>query len=66
MGLFDNFKKAEVCLSYERQQRSDLKIWMHTLLSDECPPMIPMQWGYEDKIGERLIDGSVKRRKYIE
>ena len=35
------------------------------LLSDECPPMIPMQWGFEDKIGERLIDVSIKRRKYI-
>jgi len=27
--------------------------------------MIPMQWGFDDKIGERLIDVSVKRRKYI-
>jgi len=27
--------------------------------------MIPIQWGFEDKIGERLIDVSVKRRKYI-
>ena len=35
------------------------------LLSDECPPMIPIQWGFEDKIGERLIDVSVKRLKYI-
>ena len=35
------------------------------LLSDECPPMIPMQWGFEDKISERLIDVSVKRRKYL-
>ena len=35
------------------------------LLSDECPPMIPIQWGFEDKLGERLIDVSVKRRKYI-
>ncbi|NCX20204.1 MAG: hypothetical protein EBX06_07985 [Rhodobacteraceae bacterium] len=35
------------------------------VLSDECPPMIPMQWGFEDKIGERVIDVSVKRRKYI-
>jgi hypothetical protein len=35
------------------------------VLSDECPPMIPMQWGFEDKIGERLIDVPVKRRKYI-
>ena len=35
------------------------------VLSDECPPMIPIQWGFDDKIGERLIDVSVKRRKYI-
>ena len=35
------------------------------VLSDECPPMIPMQWGFDGKIGERLIDVSVKRRKYI-
>jgi hypothetical protein len=35
------------------------------VLSDECPPMIPMQWEFEDKIGERLIDVSVKRLKYI-
>ena len=27
--------------------------------------MIPMQWGFEDKIGQRLIDVPVKRRKYI-
>ena len=33
------------------------------VLPDECPPMIPIQWGFEDKIGERLIDVSVKRRK---
>ena len=26
------------------------------VLSDECPPMIPIQWGFDDKIGERLID----------
>ena len=26
--------------------------------------MIPMQLGYEDTIGERLIDGSVKRRMH--
>jgi hypothetical protein len=24
-----------------------------------------MQWVFEDKIGERLIDVSVKRRKYL-
>ena len=35
------------------------------VLSDECPQMIPMQWGFEDKIGERLIDVTAKRRKYI-
>jgi len=35
------------------------------VLSNECHPMIPMQWGFEDKIGERPIDVSVKRRKYI-
>ena len=35
------------------------------VLSNECHPMIPMHWGFEDKIGERLIDVSVKRRKYI-
>lgn len=35
------------------------------ILSYECPPMIPMQWGFEDKVGKRLIDVSVKRRKYI-
>jgi len=27
--------------------------------------MITMQWGFKNKIGERLIDVSVKRRKYI-
>jgi hypothetical protein len=27
--------------------------------------MIPMQWEFEDKIGERLIDVTAKRRKYI-
>ena len=35
------------------------------IISDECPPMIPMQWGFEDKIGEISIDVSPKRRKYI-
>ena len=35
------------------------------VLSDECPPMIPMQWGFEDKIRERVIDVLAKRRKYI-
>ena len=35
------------------------------VLSDECPPMIPIQWGFDDKIGERLIDVPVKRRKYL-
>jgi len=35
------------------------------VLSNECHPMIPRQWGFEDKIGERPIDVSVKRRKYI-
>ena len=35
------------------------------VLSNECHPMIPMQWGFEDKIGERLIDVFAKRRKYI-
>ena len=65
MGLFDNFKKAEVCLLVERQQRSDLATCMHILLQEKCPPKIPMQWGFEDKIGERLIDVPVKRRKYI-
>ena len=35
------------------------------VLSDECPPMMPNQRGFDDKIGERLIDVSVKRRKYI-
>ena len=35
------------------------------ILSDECPPMIPIQWGFEDKIGETLIDVSTKRRNYI-
>ena len=35
------------------------------ILSDECPPLIPMQWGFEGKIGERLIDVSTKRRNYI-
>jgi len=37
------------------------KVW----LWDECPPMIPIQWGFEDKIGETLIDVSTKRRNYI-
>ena len=27
--------------------------------------MIPMQWVFEDKVNERLIDVSVKRRKYL-
>jgi S-methylmethionine-dependent homocysteine/selenocysteine methylase len=27
--------------------------------------MIPMQWEFEERIGERLIDVSVKRRKYL-
>ena len=45
MGLFDNFKKAEVCLLVERQQRSDLATCMHIPLQEKCPPMIPMQWG---------------------
>ena len=35
------------------------------VLSNECHPMIPMQRGFEDKIGERLIDVSAKRRKYL-
>ena len=35
------------------------------VLSDECPPMIPMQWGFEHKIGERQIDVSNRRRKYM-
>ena len=35
------------------------------VLSNEYHPMIPMQWGFEDKIGERLIDVPAKRRKYI-
>ena len=36
------------------------------MLSYECLPMIFMQWGFEDKIGERLIDLSVKRRTYTD
>ena len=36
------------------------------MLSDECPSMFLMQWGFEDKIGERLIDVSVKRREYMD
>jgi hypothetical protein len=35
------------------------------VLSDECPPMIPIQSGFEDKIGERPIDVPAKRRKYV-
>ena len=35
------------------------------LLSNECPPMIPNYSRFEDKIGERLIDVSVKQRKYV-
>ena len=35
------------------------------ILSNACPPMIPMQWGFEDKLGERLIDVSKKRLKYL-
>jgi len=27
--------------------------------------MIPMQWWFEDTIGERLIEVSVKRRNYL-
>ena len=35
------------------------------ILSDECPPMIPIQWKFEDKISQSLIEVSSKRRKYI-
>jgi hypothetical protein len=35
------------------------------VLPNECHPMIPMQREFEDKIGERLIDVSAKRRKYL-
>ena len=33
--------------------------------SAECPPMIPIQWGFEEKEGECLIKVSSKRKKYI-
>ena len=35
------------------------------LLSDACPPMIPLQWGFSDKIGKSLIDVSPSRQKYL-
>ena len=35
------------------------------LLSNECPPMIPNYSRFEDKIGERLIVVTGKRRKYF-
>ena len=35
------------------------------ILSDECPPMIPIQWRFEEKISQSLIEVSSKRRKYI-
>ena len=35
------------------------------ILSDECPPMIPIQWGFEEKISQSLIEVTSKRSKYI-
>ena len=35
------------------------------IISDACPPMIPLQWGLTDKIGKSLINVSGKRYKYI-
>ena len=35
------------------------------ILSDECPPMIPIQWGFEEKISQSLIEVNSKRKKYI-
>jgi len=35
------------------------------ILSDECPPMIPIQWGFEEKISQSLIEVNSKRGKYI-
>ena len=35
------------------------------ILSDECPPMIPIQWGFEEKISQSLIEVNSKRSKYI-
>ena len=35
------------------------------ILSDECPPMIPIQWGFEEKISQSLIQVNRKRSKYI-
>ena len=61
MGLFDNLKKKLRCASKSNVHNG----LMDTLLSNECPPMIPIQWGFDAKNGERLIDVSVKRRKYI-
>ena len=35
------------------------------VLSDDCPPMIPVHWVFEDKIGKSLIDVSERRKKYL-
>ena len=35
------------------------------ILSDECPPMIPIQWGFEEKISQSLIEVNSKRSKFI-
>ena len=35
------------------------------VLSDDCPPMIPVQWVFGDKIGKSLIDVSERRKKYL-
>ena len=35
------------------------------ILSDECRPMIPIQWGFEEKISQSLIEVNSKRKKYI-
>lgn len=35
------------------------------ILSDACPPMIPLQYGFAGKIGKSLIDVAPRRCKYI-
>ena len=54
-----------IVASYKSRAARCLFFYDLFFLSDECPPIIPMQWGFEDKIGERLIDVSIKRRKYL-
>jgi hypothetical protein len=35
------------------------------IVSDACPPLLPSQWDFQNKIGQKLIDVQSGRKKYL-